>query len=228
MPGYEILESAQQLGRMLAILLANATELQRYFDSLNDPADPSRLLELWSMDNRDAFDDHLSEVERLLFNFLAACYSRVEFYRMLVNKSLIEGKLRIDYDQRVGEFASRPLHRWLFAVRRLMQHHSLPVSSGELAMGSNMAMRTTLKLDLEHLRQQYPREFRGAAREYMQGRDEQDVLDAVAEYGTLVKEFDTWFGDAYIREHLDEVEAFIHARNEAGEAAKKRRSRDAR
>jgi hypothetical protein len=34
MPGYEILQSAQHLGRVLGILRGNAAELQGYFDTL--------------------------------------------------------------------------------------------------------------------------------------------------------------------------------------------------
>ena len=138
MPGYEILQSAQHLGRVLGILLGNAAELQGYFDALNASTDPSRLLQLWDPNNRDAFDAHLNEAERLLFNFLAACYSRVEFYRMLVNKGLIIGDLRTEYDRRVTAFDSTPLHRWLFGLRRLMQHHALPVSSGTLTTGRDI------------------------------------------------------------------------------------------
>src|SRR5436305_1246320 len=115
MPGYEILQSAQHLGRVLGILLGNAAELQRYLDTLNAPTDPSRLLQLWDAGNRDAFDAHLNEADRLFFNFLAASYSRVEFYRALVNKSLIVGELRTEYDRRVAAINSTPLHCWLFA-----------------------------------------------------------------------------------------------------------------
>ena len=46
MPGFEILESAQHLARVLGMVLGNAVDLQRYFDSL-DPNNPSRLLRLW-------------------------------------------------------------------------------------------------------------------------------------------------------------------------------------
>ena len=271
MPGYEILQSAQHLGRVLGILLGNAAELQRYFDTLNAPTDPNRMLGLWDPRNRDAFDAHLNEAERLLFNFLAACYSRVEFYRVLVNKDLIVGQLRTEYDRRVTALDSTPLHRWLFGLRRLMQHHALPVSSGTLTTGfvtppanidvamiapkspghrvrelfvegggtpallaihqdaTGHARETALSyawgigvtragmIDLAHLRRRHPTEFRGAAKAYMEGRNEQDVLEAVADYLALVTEFDTWFGEAYVRDHLDEAEAFLGARNTAGQ-----------
>ena len=216
MPGYEILESAQHLARVLGIVLGNAADLQRYFDSLNAPNDPSRLLRLWDDSNRDVFDAHLNEAERLLFNFLAACYSRVEFYRTLVNKGLIVGELRTEYDRRVAALDSMALHRWLFALRRLMQHHALPVSSGKLTAGHDTGVRTTFTIDLVLLRRWHAAEFGGAARAYMEGRDEQDVLEAAADYLAIVKEFDTWFGEAYVRDHLEAVEAFLAVRNRAG------------
>lgn len=223
MPGYEILQSAQHLARVLGIVLGNATDLQRYFDSLNAPTDPSRLLRLWDANNRDAFDAHLNEAERLLFNFLTACYSRVEFYRTLVNKGLIVGELRTEYDRRVAALDSMPLHRWLSGLRRLMQHHALPVSSGTLTMGHDTGMRTTFTINLELLRRRHADEFRGAARAYMEGRDEQDVLEAVADYLAIVKEFDTWFGDAYVRNHLEAAETFLDARSIAGQEMLRKR-----
>ena len=51
----------------------------------------------------------------------------------------------------------------------------------------------------------------------MEGRYEQDVLEAVANYLALVTEFDTWFGEAFVRDHLEEAEAFLEERNTAGE-----------
>jgi hypothetical protein len=54
-------------------------------------------------------------------------------------------------DQRVAALDSAPLHRWLLAVRRLMQHHALPVTSRELTVGHEIAMRTIFEIDLEQL-----------------------------------------------------------------------------
>ena len=56
----------------------------------------------------------------------------------------------------------------------------------------------------------------------MEGRDEQDVLEAAADYLAIVKEFDTWFGEAYVRDHLEAVEAFLATRAAAQEVWRKR------
>ena len=218
MPGYEALRSAQHLARILRILRGNAADLQDYFDRLNHPTNPVPLLELWSEDNRDAFDGHLDEAERLLFNLLASCQARVDFYRTLVNRDLIDGELKSEYDRRVGTLSSTPLHRWLIALRNLMLHHDLPVLDGSLAMGSGVSVRTGFRIDLASLLRSHSDDFTGPARQYMIGRDEQDVLEAIAEYLELIGGFDDWFGPAYAGHHLEDIEAFLKARSAAGQA----------
>lgn len=215
MPGYEVLRRLQHVAGILKIARGNASEIEAYFARLNDPVDPVPLLRLWDPDNRDSFDAHLDEVERLVFNFLSACYSRVEFYRMLVEAGLVEGPLRVEYDDRVGAFSRSPLHRWMFALRRLMQHHALPVTRGELNFAQGAPLQTTPLIDLEHLRKHHADEFSGPARAYMGDRAEQDFLDASSEYVDSLSQFDGWFGPAYVAAHIDEAEAFIAARDAA-------------
>lgn len=215
MPGYEVLRRLQHVAGMLKIVRGNAKEIETYFARLNDPADPVPLLRLWNPDDRSVFDAHLDEVERLVFNFLSACYSRVEFYRTLVDARLVERPLRVEYDDRIRAFSGSPLHRWIFALRRLMQHHALPVTRGELNFAHGGPLRTTLLIDLEHLRKYHADEFTGPARAYMGDRAEQDFLKASSEYVDSLSQFDGWFGPAYVATHLGEAETFLAARDAA-------------
>jgi hypothetical protein len=228
MPGYTALRSLERLTRVLRLLEGNAMDLARYFEDLNDPTNPVPLLELWAVDNRTAFDAHLGHAERLLFNVLAACQARVDFYRALVNRDLIEGDLQAEYQRRVRAVSSAPLHRWLIDLRRLMQHHDLPVSSGSMTVEADAPMRTTFMLDLEHLRRVHRDEFGAVGRRYMTGRDQQDVPEFVADYLSLVGAFDKWFGPAYALHHLEDIEAFLRERDAAGQAMWRERARRAR
>lgn len=96
-----------------------------------------------------------------------------------------------------------------------MQHHALPATRGQLNFVQGGPLRTTLLIDLEHLRTYHADEFTGPARAYMGDQAEQDFLAASGEYVDALSQFDGWFGPAYVATHIDDAEAFVAARDAA-------------
>jgi hypothetical protein len=69
LPGWRIRRSLAGLARTYRLFLGNDRELMSY---LAASAQLDRVLELWDLNNEQAFEDHLDEVDRLVHNYLAA------------------------------------------------------------------------------------------------------------------------------------------------------------
>lgn len=213
MPGRGILESFEVLGGMRRILHRNADELLAWLGRTDDPA---VLLALWTVGNREEFNRHLDESERLLYNFVATVCSRVDYYRALIKHGHLPGEMADAYEQRRRAVADDPHHAWLTGLRNCMVHHRLPSPYGQLKWGEEEAnLSDALMVPTRRLLEDGRDDFNSAAKKWMRSTPDVDVRAVVVDYLAKVDEFDGWFGPAYLTHHLGEVDAYIAARDEA-------------
>jgi hypothetical protein len=217
LPGFKVLEALHAFGRTVRIFRANTAALTDWLARTDDPA---VLFAVWNANDRDQFERHFDETERLFFNFLASAQARVDYCRVIVNRGLLDGTLADAYQTRVqSTFRLDPVHNWMVGIRNHMLHHRLPVSRGHLEI-STSHVKSTIVFETRSLLASDG--FNPSARQWMADRTEIDLRETVEAYATRVDEFDEWFSRAYAEHHLEVSEAFLAAKQGHAKHASRR------
>ena len=88
--GAKLLSDLSALQRSLRVFLGNCEELLRLVTFKDTPEDQVALMELWDLENREALNRFLDEVERLLHNVFAAAMSLREHSKRVREKWLTQ------------------------------------------------------------------------------------------------------------------------------------------
>ena len=146
LPGWTTAAEIRALDRSRRLFDRNVEELQRF---LGEHSEPPRVLELWSMDNREEFDLFLEEVGRLLHNFVAAALTLRDHSLRLKHKLLPAAEadqLAEEYKARSIETFDKPLPRFVLELRQYSQHRRLPITSGHASARRIGDAQDTLRL----------------------------------------------------------------------------------
>jgi hypothetical protein len=208
MPGFAFLESVRTLEALLCIMHLNSAELLQWLGRTDEP---KTLLAVWDDANPAAFEGHLDEAERLLFNYLAAVHARVNYYQGLKNRGYIDGSLLTEYEARVDlEFRNDGRHHWMIGLRNYMMHHKLPRWYGNLRFEQTDQIESRMVIATAELLTAH--EFNATARLWMQDHPEVDLRVTVRDYSASAGTLDRWFMAAYSAHHKQDTDAFLQAR----------------
>lgn len=216
MPGRSAIDSLESLAGILRILHGNATELT---DVLAVTDDFETLLRLMDQSAPDELERHLRDVERRLFNFVAALHARVDYYRVVVSRGQITGPLRAEYERRVSEgFRADPSYLWLCRLRSYMLHHRLPSSLARFSAGRQRLsdpFEVSGRVVIRAVEMAEDRDFPADVRRWMADNSEIDIRETVLTCLGKLSTFDDWFGPSFAAVHVDDIEAFWAARAQA-------------
>jgi hypothetical protein len=115
----------RRVANTYGVFLGNESELRLL---LARTSEMDVALELWTIQNRPAFEAFLGEVDRLLHNYLAAVGSLRDQTRRLWNKYLPDDEA---YAERVGAtFAESRFCLFVQNLRNYTLHSNLPITQG--------------------------------------------------------------------------------------------------
>jgi hypothetical protein len=215
LPGWQVRAELLALDRSMRVFKGNAAELSRY---LGEHERVPAVLELWDVNNRDAFDRFLDEVDRLLHNFVASAASLRDHTRRLRDKLLREDpgdELAAEYQTRVDElFKSSPAVQFIQGVRNYALHRRLPIARGSLSIaphpGRSVAegasFESQIMLDRSDLLE-WPN-WNRVAMEYIDAAEGDVPIDeAIEKCVQAVTAFHDWFKEAILGRHRADLAA---------------------
>jgi hypothetical protein len=204
----------QGLKRGLGVLLGNCEELLGFLSSTDDPLTAIRL---WAVQNREGFERHLDEVDRLLHNVVAAAMSlREHSYRVRDRWLQADQRdnLREEYNDRARQvFRDSWTAQFVAGLRIIVQHRKLPRLLGYAEHVPGQAFISKIVLDTADVLQVY--DWNAAMRASLEARDEPIALDEiVTEYRDAVVGFHGWFVSALRERNAQALRDFELGRRE--------------
>lgn len=204
MPGRKVLVNLRVLARPTRIFVGNSEALLAHLNS-----DAPALLE---GDGFNKFAQYVAEAERLLFNYAAAAFARVEHVRIMTRRLWPQSTpSHVAYQTRVdSEFALSPLHKWIIELRNYMTHHGLPAITGRISAATD-GMTASISLQTDELMKSHT--WGPVERQFIEEHAPAiNVAEAVAEYSEKVAKFDEWIAAEYRQAHLAEIGAYEAAK----------------
>jgi hypothetical protein len=206
------------LGRELAglacsykVFLGNDAELCGY---LHRHTQLPTVLELWSVHNREGFEQFLDEVDRLLHNYIASAGTLRDHTRNVWRKHAPEDQaLRDEYTARVERtFSTSHVAQFVLQLRNYTLHRRLPIARGRLSWVKDESFESIVFLERTELMKWDG--WSARARSYLESASDDVNLRAVVEhYSSTVVEFNSWFVKAYVDGHgeaFDELRTLEH------------------
>jgi hypothetical protein len=194
----------RRVANTYGVFLGNESELRLL---LARTSEMDVALELWTIQNRPAFEAFLGEVDRLLHNYLAAVGSLRDQTRRLWNKYLPDDEA---YAERVGAtFAESGFCLFVQNLRNYTLHSNLPITQGHLSWERGRNVTSAVRLSRPDLLK-WPR-WPPLARRYLAELPEDgiDLAELVGAYTNTVTQFNNWFGETFVELCED---AFVRVR----------------
>ena len=161
--------------------------LERYKQDL------SFVLELMATENIENFQEYLSEVTRLLHNFLASVSTLVDHTRVFCNE-VYEGKefYREYQGELEKQFKSVDLVKFVQDLRNFALHQRLPVASANLSFSNTSGTSHSISLKVKELKEWSG--WKAPSKRYLESiGDVLDLQEVMKEYASIADSFYSWF-----------------------------------
>jgi hypothetical protein len=199
-PGWTLRRELAGLARSYKVFLGNDAELRDY---LRRHSELPMALELWRVENREGFERFLDEIDRLLHNYVAAAGTlRDHTLRVWKKHAPADEAVLAEYERRkLSTFADSGVAQFVLRLRNYTLHRRLPIARGRLSWTEDQDLNSMIFLERDELLRWD--EWSPPARRYLQdASDDVNLAEVVDEYSSAVVEFNTWFGEEYVRGHL--------------------------
>lgn len=209
--GFRALGLKDRVKRMGYIFQGNVAQYKSLVSRLQKP---SVSFPIMDVRNPGAYDDLLSEAERLLHNVLTAMSTRVDQQRRFMEKYFQDDPvLRKEYDERiVSAFAVSPEAAFLKGLRNYITHHQLPVAQTKETIGRGSFSITFILPGKPLLIWDG---WNRSVRAWIVGQGEAvAIVDVVDVYARLAGEFDKWLFDRIGLKYTTEIDAFLREQEE--------------
>ncbi|PHE74039.1 hypothetical protein COF47_20595 [Bacillus wiedmannii] len=178
-------------------------------------------LKISSVDNGEAFDTFLSEVTRLLHNYLASAKALVEHTRNLFKDEYSETEFEAEYHAKIkGIFINSMVSKFIEELRNYTLHRKLPITGASISF--SMETGTTQSI---HMTKEALMDWGGWSRKSKDYLTEQDdrigLLQLINEYTKMVHEFQTWFKERQYEIHSDSMKELEELEKEYKKAYEK-------
>jgi hypothetical protein len=206
--GYQALALMHYIRRIGYVFQGNAAQYTTLVARMQNPEFSLPILDI---SNRQAHDDLLSEVERLLHNVLMALSTRIDQQRVFMKKHFSQdAALMSEYLAKVkGDFGSYAPSVFLRDLRNYMTHHRLPVAQSRQTI-SMQSFSVTFIL-LRRSLCEWPK-WTSEAKKWIAGQgDEIDIACMIDEYARIAGGFDSWLHDRIGFKYASEISVYEEA-----------------
>jgi hypothetical protein len=204
MPEYHRLSVVRQFATSVALFDANARELS---DTLSNAEDPSKAIELWSIDNRPKLNHFQLQLMRLLHNFVASAFTLVDHARRFYTQNYSSDARFSDYEGCVRHyFGEDPLSQFVQGLRNYVLHKELPDLATELSYEQGGTFRHRHYWHLAELKT-FDRWNASAKRFLAKAPDDIDIAQVTEAYYAKVRSFYEWVFERLREIHKNDLEA---------------------
>ncbi len=204
LPEYALYRSLTGFSISIYIFDNNYIQLKRQIEFLVNNPESGYLMDVR---NRDLLEKSLSEVIRLLHNFVAAAMSLVDHTRNIYDK-LYNGTGKFpDYQDRINkEFVNDPLVQFVHCLRQYCQHYRAPDISIQTSWNKNDG-RSKKTIDLLKDDLKVFSSWNANASKYLNLIEKRvDVDELVGTYRKKVLGFHVWFNSRQKEIHKTEFD----------------------
>jgi hypothetical protein len=175
-------------------------------------------LDLWKEANRDALDEALLELPRLLHNFLVGAATLRDHTRGMVRELYTGSPFLAEYNAEIeSRFAVSPVSGFVQDLRNYIVHRSILPIRAQLQFKRAEPLQSTARLDVAALlewdrcsarSQDYLREAGGSI----------DLKRPVDEYAAIVEDFDRWLAVRTGDLNAEDLREFVRLKRELDSA----------
>ncbi|MFV5169743.1 hypothetical protein [Bacillus cereus] len=155
--------------------------------------DSNLALKISSFGNRETFKSFLTEIVRLLHNYLASAMTLVDHTRKLFRDEYEIKEFEKEYNKKIDElFAQSPIAQFIQDLRNYSMHRMLPMAGASVAFSAETGMTHSIYLSKDKLIDW--KGWKTNSRVYLDMQEDSiKLLPLVNEYTKNVTEFQTWF-----------------------------------
>jgi len=200
--GAEIMRLVRHLGFSLSILIGNyqdlATACLIYENDVH----------IWDENNRQELDWLISEITRLLHNYLASVTSLIDHTRVFCRR-LGCSKFQETYEEKLNEVKSNACLHFMKQLRNYAHHYHVPFVDARFSFqrGENQEgdiFEQTLHLEKNMLLKWD--DWSSKSRQYIDGHeDDLDLKATIDEYQVLIVEFYKWIASTIEQLYNEEL-----------------------
>lgn len=201
------------------VVVRNIQELQGFLAKCEDP---DSLAQLWAYGKKERLDDAMSEVTRLLLNYLTSASARVESTRNMMRRRYGAQPFFKVYQNEVNRlFKGNALVEFVEGLRNYSVHYALPVVGGKWQFDQTSGMRHYFVLDKDYLLSSgFDWHKKGEA--YLrQSGDEIIIREFTWGHFVRIHNFQVWLEQRLHTMHKGELDWLYAASAEIGAAVKK-------
>jgi hypothetical protein len=155
--------------------------------------DSNLALKISAFNNRETFEAFLTEVIRLLHNYLASAMTLVDHTRKLFKDEYAGTEFEKEYTKKIDElFVQSPVSRFIQDLRNYSMHRMLPMAGASVAFSEETGMTHSIYLSKDKLINWDG--WKQNSRVYLDKQEDSiKLLQLVHEYTKNVMGFQTWF-----------------------------------
>lgn len=171
-------------------------------------------IKIADVENRKGFETFLTEVTRLLHNYLAAAKTLIDHTRKFFQDEYQGTEFESEYNNKISEFfISSSTSKFIQDLRNYTLHRTLPITGATLSFhrdsgfshGINLAKGSLMEWDRWTVK----------ALEYLNEQEENiSLLKLVSEYTEIVIQFQNWFKNQQINIHRESIEELTKLQKE--------------
>lgn len=149
--------------------------------------------EISSFNNREGLEAFLTEVIRLLHNYLASAMTLVDHTRKFFQDEYKETEFENEYNKKIAElFVQSPVSKFIQDLRNYSMHRMLPIAGASISFSAESGTKHSIYLAKKNLVSWD--KWAKNSRIYLDKQDDNiSLLKLVHEYTKNVIEFQTWF-----------------------------------
>lgn len=180
--------------------------------------------QIWfSISVRDPFTHHspeiirrLSEISRLLHNFLAVAMSLKDHTNRVVDRVFTEDYFQVYENQVKSIFAGKPIPRFVQDLRNYSLHRKLPLAGSQTTLQNNGPITTIITLNKRQLLDWDG--WGGVSKQYLKFSNEHiSIQQFIDDYYNEAKSFHQWLDNYFFTTY---AQAYAHQQKTETEAIK--------
>lgn len=210
-PEYEIVRELQGHDLSVFIFDRNYQRLLHMRRALSENPDAKTLM---YARNHDLLMEFLSEIIRMIHNFVASAMSLIDHTRRIYNTHYRDSNLIPEYEKVKNEtFVKDPLSCFVRDLRKYCQHYKAPNIEFETYFET---MQHEPKYTFFLLRDDLLafRDWSSLAKNFLKEKEKVDVLEVAGLYRERVLKFHHWFSIKRREIHADKIKSFRERENE--------------
>lgn len=201
--GYRIQKKMVIFGVSIYTFQRNNEELVRLLKLYETDYDMA--MRISSIDNRKEFDTFLSEITRLLHNYLASAKTLIDHTRKLFQDEYKGTEFEAEYNAKINDtFTNSMVSKFIQDLRNYSLHRQLPIAGATISFSMATGNSQSIHMSKEGLMDW--ENWTSKSKDYLKEQGERiSLLQLISEYTKIVNEFQNWFKKRQYEIHNDSM-----------------------